>query len=244
MGVRGEVFSTKVSLQNRTYFFNVKENRLGDLYLNIVESRNRDEGGFERQSVILFAEDLQEFLQGFDESLRVMEKEVREKKRGKSAGAPPRRDRETGFREGAKTRSKAPWDKAPWDKAPRDTSSRDRGPRDGNSRDRGPRESNSRDRGPKTAQRERKPRSPGPGFFDSFEERGGERRTPGTEGRKSRQGDRDFKPRFDKHPGPARSPGRERPTRERSGPKRERPARERPGKDAAPRKRKVVVRKP
>ena len=82
MGVRGELFSTKVALQNRTYFFNVKENRVGDLYLNIVESKNRDEGGFERQSVILFAEDLQEFLQGFDESLKVLEKAVREKRRG------------------------------------------------------------------------------------------------------------------------------------------------------------------
>jgi hypothetical protein len=82
MGVRGELFSTKVSLQNRTYFFNVKENRLGDLYLNIVESKNRDEGGFERQSVILFAEDIKEFLSGFDESLRVLENAVREKRRG------------------------------------------------------------------------------------------------------------------------------------------------------------------
>jgi hypothetical protein len=82
MGVRGEIFSTKVALQNRTYFFNVKENRLGDLFLNIVESKNRDEGGFERQSVILFADDLQDFLKGFDESLRVLEKEAREKRRG------------------------------------------------------------------------------------------------------------------------------------------------------------------
>jgi hypothetical protein len=83
MGIRGEIFSTKVALLNRTYFFNVKENRMGDLYLNIVESKNRDSGGFDRQSVILFADDLQEFLQGFDESLRVLEKAVREKRRGK-----------------------------------------------------------------------------------------------------------------------------------------------------------------
>jgi hypothetical protein len=82
MGIRGELFSTKVQLPNRTYFFNVKENRLGDLYLNIVESKNRETGGFERQSVILFADDLTEFLQGFDESLKVLEKAVREKKRG------------------------------------------------------------------------------------------------------------------------------------------------------------------
>ena len=81
MGVRGELFTTKIALQNRTYFFNVKENRLGDYYLNIVESKNRDEGGFDRQSVILFAEDLEEFLRGFDESLRVLEKAAREKRR-------------------------------------------------------------------------------------------------------------------------------------------------------------------
>jgi hypothetical protein len=87
MGVRGEIFSTKVMLQNRTYFFNVKENRLGDIYLNIVESKNRDEGGFDRQSVILFAEDLQQFLQGFDESLKVMEKAAREKRRPKNNDA-------------------------------------------------------------------------------------------------------------------------------------------------------------
>jgi hypothetical protein len=88
MGIRGEVFSTKVILQNRTYFFNVKENRLGDLYLNIVESKNRDTGGFDRQSVILFADDLTEFLQGFDESLKVLEKAVKEKRRAAPRKAP------------------------------------------------------------------------------------------------------------------------------------------------------------
>jgi hypothetical protein len=81
MGIRGEVFSTRVLLQNRTYFFNVKENRMGDLYLNIVESKNKETGGFERQSVILFADDLQEFLTGFDESLKVLEKAVRERRK-------------------------------------------------------------------------------------------------------------------------------------------------------------------
>jgi hypothetical protein len=87
MGVRGEIFSSRVILANRTYFFNVKENRMGDVYLNIVESKNRDNGGFDRQSVILFADDLQEFLKGFDESLKVLEKAVREKRRGGGEGA-------------------------------------------------------------------------------------------------------------------------------------------------------------
>jgi len=87
MGIRGEIYSEKVILPNRTYFFNVKENRLGDLYLNIVESKNRDNGGFDRQSVILFADDLQEFLKGFEESLKVLEKATREKRHGGKGGA-------------------------------------------------------------------------------------------------------------------------------------------------------------
>jgi hypothetical protein len=94
MGIRGELFSTRVLLQNRTYFFNVKENRTGDLYLNIVESKNRETSGFDRQSVILFADDLQDFLKGFDESLRVLEKAARERKR--AGDFKPRDNRERG----------------------------------------------------------------------------------------------------------------------------------------------------
>jgi hypothetical protein len=86
MGIRGEVYSTKVQLPNRTYFFNIKENRLGDLYLNVVESKNRDEGGFERQSVVVFAEDLTQFLNGFEEALRVMDKAGREKRQSARDG--------------------------------------------------------------------------------------------------------------------------------------------------------------
>jgi hypothetical protein len=106
MGVRGELFSTKVQLANRTYFFNVKENRLGDLYLNIVESKNQEAGGFERQSVVLFADDLSEFLSGFEESLRVMEKASREKKRG--SGRSPQRDVRRGSGERHEWRESAP----------------------------------------------------------------------------------------------------------------------------------------
>ncbi len=81
MGIRGEIFSRAVQLDKRSYFFNVKENRFGDLYLNIVESRNKDSGGFDRQSIILFSEDLKEFLSGFDEALNVLEKANRDKNR-------------------------------------------------------------------------------------------------------------------------------------------------------------------
>jgi len=111
MGVRGEIFSSRIILPNRTYFFNVKENRMGDLYLNIVESKNRDNGGFDRQSVILFADDLQAFLGGFEESLKVMEKAVREKKHGSAKresreGREGRKDAETQKTLGSRTRKR------------------------------------------------------------------------------------------------------------------------------------------
>ena len=54
MGERGEVFSTKLTKNDRTYFFNVKENIYGDLYRNVGESRPTDiEGKYRRQSVVV-----------------------------------------------------------------------------------------------------------------------------------------------------------------------------------------------
>ena len=66
MGTRGEVFSSKAVTPKRTYFFNVKENRTGDLMLNIVESKKGEEDRFERRSLIVFQEDLASFLEAFD----------------------------------------------------------------------------------------------------------------------------------------------------------------------------------
>ncbi len=70
MGLRGEVFSTRVIAGGRTYFFNVKENRHGDLYLNLVESKFQEEGGgFERRSILVFEEDLSLFLEGLQSAV-------------------------------------------------------------------------------------------------------------------------------------------------------------------------------
>jgi glycerol kinase len=74
MGLRGEVFSTKFTTDKRTYFFNIKENRYGDLFLNIVESKKNTAEGFERQSVIVFDEDLQGFVAEFQKSLDFIKK--------------------------------------------------------------------------------------------------------------------------------------------------------------------------
>ncbi len=70
MGERGEVFASKLTRNDRTYFFNVKENIYGDLFLNIVESRPTDiEGRYLRQSIIVYQEDLGEFIKEFQKSL-------------------------------------------------------------------------------------------------------------------------------------------------------------------------------
>ena len=69
MGERGEVFSTKLVKDDRTYFFN-KENIYGDLFLNIVESRPTDtEGRYLRQSIIVYQEDMGEFIKEFQKSI-------------------------------------------------------------------------------------------------------------------------------------------------------------------------------
>lgn len=69
MGQRGEVYSTKLVRNDRTYFFNVKENMYGDLYLNIVESKPSDGGRFLRQSVLVYQEDIGEFVKEMQKSL-------------------------------------------------------------------------------------------------------------------------------------------------------------------------------
>lgn len=75
MGIRGEVFSSRASSEKRTYFFNVKENRNGDLFLNIVESKKHGDSDFERRSIIVFDEDLESFMVELRRAVSFMQKE-------------------------------------------------------------------------------------------------------------------------------------------------------------------------
>lgn len=81
MGARGELFTTQVYLDNRSYFFNVKENRTGDVFLQIVESKSNDGSEFDRHQIAIFAEDMQKFLQGMDKSLTFIEKDRKTKQK-------------------------------------------------------------------------------------------------------------------------------------------------------------------
>lgn len=78
MGIRGELFTTQIPVENRTYFFNVKENRLGDVFLQIVESKNTDGAGFDRHAIVVFQDEMQTFLQGLNASLEFIEKKRKE----------------------------------------------------------------------------------------------------------------------------------------------------------------------
>ena len=75
MGQRGELFSSRANTAKRTYFFNVKENRTGDLFLNIVESRKPEATagaagrGFARQSLMVYEEDLAAFVAAFEQAV-------------------------------------------------------------------------------------------------------------------------------------------------------------------------------
>jgi hypothetical protein len=73
MGSRGEIFSVRATAGRRTYFFNVKENRHGDVFLNLVESKKSEEADFERHSIIVFREDLENFLEGFQKAVQFIQ---------------------------------------------------------------------------------------------------------------------------------------------------------------------------
>lgn len=73
MGLRGELFSSRLSCDGRTYFFNVKENRSGDLYLTVVESKATETGDFDRRSIIIFQDNMEEFLKALNKSRTAMD---------------------------------------------------------------------------------------------------------------------------------------------------------------------------
>lgn len=79
MGIRGEIFSTKTSTGKRTYFFNIKENRHGDLFLNMVESKKQMDSSFERHSMIVFEEDLETFMEGLNQAVEFLRKDKKER---------------------------------------------------------------------------------------------------------------------------------------------------------------------
>jgi hypothetical protein len=86
MGQRGELFSRRLQSSNnkRTYFLNLKENRTGDLYLTIVESKKHGETDFERRQVMIFEEDLISFERQIGEVMSFIRRRGRPSRRLRS----------------------------------------------------------------------------------------------------------------------------------------------------------------
>ncbi len=84
MGIRGELYTTQVLLDNRSYFFNVKENRAGDVFLQVVESKKGDGSDFDRHQIAVFAEDMQKFFAGLDDALKFIEKDRKAKQKARA----------------------------------------------------------------------------------------------------------------------------------------------------------------
>lgn len=74
MGIRGELYSTRFVCNERTYFFNVKQNRTGDVFLSIVESKPSEGESFDRRSIVVFGENMDGFLKAFQSALKFIDK--------------------------------------------------------------------------------------------------------------------------------------------------------------------------
>lgn len=77
-----EIYSDKITKGNRTYFFDIKKSEKDDLYLKISESKKTG-GGFEHHRLMVFDEDLKDFVETLKKSLTKF-KELKEPKDGKA----------------------------------------------------------------------------------------------------------------------------------------------------------------
>lgn len=74
MGIRGELYSTQAHSEKRTYFFNVKENRVGDVFMNIVESAKGSDDEFKRHQIMVYEEEIDLFMKELQKAVLFLKK--------------------------------------------------------------------------------------------------------------------------------------------------------------------------
>lgn len=79
---REEIYTDKLTKDNRTYFFDIKKRENGDLYLKISESKKTG-SHFEHHRLMVFDEDLKDFVEALKKSL-IRFKELKEPTDGKT----------------------------------------------------------------------------------------------------------------------------------------------------------------
>ena len=77
-----EIYSNKITKGSRTYFFDIKKSEKGDLYLKVSESK-KTENGYEHHRLMVFDEDLKDFVEALKKSLTKF-KELKEPKDSKT----------------------------------------------------------------------------------------------------------------------------------------------------------------
>ncbi len=73
---RGSILWEAIYRVWENLFFNVKENRKGDYFLNIVESKRSPSGDFERHSIFVYEENISEFESNLLKAIAVIKKKV------------------------------------------------------------------------------------------------------------------------------------------------------------------------
>jgi len=73
-----EIYSDKITKGSRTYFFDIKKSEKGDLYLKVSESK-KTENGYEHHRLMVFDEDIKDFVEALKKSLTKF-KELKEPK--------------------------------------------------------------------------------------------------------------------------------------------------------------------
>ena len=86
MGIRGELYSTQAHSEKRTYFFNVKENRVGDVFMNIVESaKGGAEDEFKRHQILVYEEEIDAFMKELQKAVLFLKKKKEVSLKAKTA---------------------------------------------------------------------------------------------------------------------------------------------------------------
>jgi hypothetical protein len=77
-GYKDEIYSNSVRAGKRTYFFDIKSTRGGDLYLTVTESKKKftDDGKFhyEKHKIFLYKEDFEKFQDGLTDVIGEIER--------------------------------------------------------------------------------------------------------------------------------------------------------------------------
>lgn len=76
--IKEEIYTNKLAKGNRTYFFDIKKSESGNLHLKISESK-KTASGFEHHRIMIFEEDLKDFVEALKKSLTKF-KELKELK--------------------------------------------------------------------------------------------------------------------------------------------------------------------